>query len=421
MSAAVQDGAPLVVAILSVGDELVSGELVDTNAPWIARAVRAAGHDVVGFATVPDRIEVVARAVVDARRDADLLLVTGGLGPTADDLTRDGVAAALDLDLIEDAGIRADLESLHRGRTPNPGSARQALIPRGGEVLANPLGTAPGFLLVEGGLRLACVPGVPSEMRPMIEALLQLPWAAGRRAATTRKLLVCGLPESEVGQRLADLMDMTSSGVRVGVTTHHGVHTVAIRGRDEDALDAVCARAAERLGDAVAGIGNRSLAEIVVSLARASGMTLAAAESCTGGLLAGAITEVPGSSQVFLEAAVTYCSLAKIERLGVPASTLEQHGAVSVETARAMAQGERERSGADLCVSVTGIAGPDGGSPDKPVGLVVFGLAHEHGVDTLERRWRGSREEIRGRSVNTGLELLRRRLAATQSPSSIST
>lgn len=408
---------PLTVAILSVGDELTAGDLHDSNAPWIASTARARGHRVAGFQTVPDDVASIARAIDAARATSDLLVVSGGLGPTIDDLTRDGVAAALDVELAERAEIVDDLRAVRGGREPSPASRRQAEIPVGAELLVNERGTAPGFLVTTARddappFRVACVPGVPSEMREMVAPLFDREWAGSSDPRVhTRKFLVCAIPESEIGDRLLDVMDRDAD-VRVGVTTAFAAHTIAVRGADAARVDAVADVVRERLGADLAGEGDVTIAELVVRLATDAGVTLATAESCTGGLVAAALTDVPGSSAVFLEAAVTYSNQAKAARLGVPAGTIEHHGAVSEPTVQAMAQAERERSGADLVVAISGVAGPGGGTPDKPVGTVVFGLAHAGGIDTFTRRWRGTRDEIRRRSVTIALEMFRRRIVA---------
>ncbi len=410
---------PLTVAILSVGDELTAGDLHDTNAPWIATEACARGHRIDGFTTVPDDVAAIERAIVAVRPRVDLLVITGGLGPTIDDLTRDGVAAACAVELTERAEIVDDLRTVYRGAEPSPASRRQAEIPVGAEILVNTRGTAPGFLVTterdDGEIfRVACVPGVPSEMREMVVDVFERAWAGSMAvAASKHTFLVCGIPESEIGDRLLDLMDREAD-VRVGITTKFAAHTIALRGDDPERLAAVADEVRARLGRDVATEGDKTLAEVVVDIATRSGATLATAESCTGGLVAAAITDVPGSSAVFLEAAVTYSNSAKSARLGVPAGTLQHHGAVSEPTVQAMAQGERERSGADLVVAISGIAGPGGGTPDKPVGTVVFGLAHEGGIDTFTRRWLGTRDEIRQRAVTIALEMFRRRLLARE-------
>jgi len=402
------------VAILAVGDELVGGDSQDTNSSWLARAVRARGHTVTGMAVVGDARSALDSAVRRARQDADLLLVTGGLGPTGDDITRDGIAEAFGLELTERAELIEQLEAFYasRGLPLGPGSRRQAEMPAGAEVLANPNGTAPGFLVRRETLTVACLPGVPSEMKPMAEVLLpQLLPAAG--AHLSRRLLACGPAEAELGERIADLMDHAAgerSDLRIGLTAKLGVLILTVRGHDERAVAAAELTLRERLGEDLFGVGDETLAGCVVSGLAARGLTLAAAESCTGGLFCGAITAVPGASEVLREGAVTYSNEAKVARLGLDAALIDEHGAVSEAVAEAMAKGVRETSGADLGMAITGIAGPDGGTPHKPVGTVVFALAHAGGCRVLTRRWLGARDEVRARSVCLALELIRRHL-----------
>ncbi|MGQ0552652.1 MAG: CinA family nicotinamide mononucleotide deamidase-related protein [Planctomycetota bacterium] len=417
------------MAILAVGDELLAGDALDTNSQWLARQVRARGQRVTSFAVVGDDAADVARAVRQAQGQAEVLLITGGLGPTVDDLTRDGVAAALDLPLAERAELLNELEawSVRVGRRLNAGSRRQAELPLGAQALANPLGTAPGFCVsVPGGgpagadFWLACFPGVPSEMRPMAEALLERVLASAP-AFVSRRLLVCGLTEAALGERLADLMHHASGqrdDARLGITAHGGVLSVVLRGQSSEALAAMEATVRERAGEALFGSGEETLAGVVVAALAARGATLTTAESCTGGLLAGAITAVPGSSAVFREGVVTYANAAKQERLGVPAALLAQHGAVSEPVACAMARGQRSRAHADFALAITGIAGPGGAVPGKPVGTVVIALddaaleSQGEPPQVVTHAWRGSRDELRGRAVTVALDLLRRRLRA---------
>lgn len=395
------------VVLLSVGDELLSGDLQDGNAPWLARACAERGHRVVATATAGDQVPAIERAVRRAREDGDLVLVTGGLGPTADDLTRDGVAAAFGLALAERPELIAQLEA--RRLRVTAGSRRQAEMPAGATVLANPRGTAPGFLVEADGVTLAAFPGVPSEMRPMVAALLD--GVIGRGPLQASRILKCaGLPESLAGEALGELMDPEAAGCRVGVTASRAVLTITVRGEDGPTLDAVADEASRRLGEHVFSRRDESLAAWCVRTLTQRGQTVSAAESCTGGLLAGALTAVPGSSAVLERSVVTYANSAKQDLLGVSAALLEEHGAVSEACARAMAEGQRAASGADHALALTGIAGPDGGTPDKPVGTVHYALASAEGTVARAVAWPGGREAIRQRSVNLALDLLRRRL-----------
>ena len=408
--------APRLVAILAVGDELLAGELLDSNSAWLARQVRARGHHLAGFAVVGDELPAIRAAVQAALAQADLLLVTGGLGPTGDDITRDGVAAALGVPLAERPELVAKLQSFYasRGIPLGEGSRRQAELPVGATVLENPVGTAAGFLHARDGRAVACFPGVPSELHVMAPPCLDacLPEVA---AGQTRLLHLCGLAESELGEKLKEFMDharATRRDVRLGVTAKLGVLTIALRGTDARAVAALEAEVRARVGELLFGAGEDTLAGAVVGLLARRRETLTTAESCTGGLLAGAITSVPGSSEVFREGVVVYSNAAKTARLGVPEALLAAHGAVSEPVALAMARGARERAAAKHALAITGVAGPGGGTPDKPAGTVCLALAGPDGERALTRRWTGTREEVRGRSVNLALELLRRRIAA---------
>lgn len=404
------------MAVLAVGDELVAGDLVDANSAELARAVRARGHLVTGLRVVGDELPAIRQAVEAALAVADLLLVTGGLGPTGDDITRDGVAAALGVPLHERPELLARLEELHarRGVPVSAGSRRQAELPEGAQALPNPVGTAPGFVLRREGRAVACFPGVPSELRAMLPAFLEahLPPAG---AGLSRRLHLCGLAESELGERLADLMDharVERDDARLGVTASRGVLTIALRGRDPQALAALEAEVRGRVGTLLFGQDDETLAGALVAALARREQTVTTAESCTGGLLAGALTAVPGSSQVFREGVVAYADEVKVARLGVPRALLAQHGAVSEPVALAMAHGARGRAGADHALAVTGIAGPGGATPGKPAGTVCFALASAGDERALTRQWIGTRDEVRSRAVNLALELLRRRLVA---------
>lgn len=419
MSAGAPPGRAVRVALLAVGDELLAGDTLDTNSGWLAREVRHRGQRVVSMETTADEAPLVAAAVSRARAGADALLITGGLGPTADDLTREGVAEAFGLPVEERPELVAELlawaERAGRGGAPlAPGARRQAALPQGALALPNPHGTAPGFLLRDGGFLLAALPGVPTEMRAMAEALFDTHLPPGP-AFGSRRVLACGLTESAAGVLLRDLMDHdrpARDALRVGLTAQQGLLVVSLRGNDPEALAGAEADVRARFGPACVGGGDDSLASVVVAGLAARGWTVSTAESCTGGLLAAALTSVPGSSAVFREGVVTYSNEAKRGRLGVPAALLAEHGAVSEPVACAMASGQRERAGADVALAVSGIAGPEGGTPDKPVGTVVIALADRAGASARTWAWKGTREELRARTVTFALERLRRWLAA---------
>jgi nicotinamide-nucleotide amidase len=342
-------------------------------------------------------------------------MVTGGLGPTTDDLTAECAAIAAGTELIRD---EASLEAIRRrltslGRTLTASNAKQADVPRGAEVLGNPVGTAPAFAVGVGSARCFFLPGVPSEMRHIFEELVvpRIGPSVTPRSYQIR-LRTYGLPESLVGERLAGLEDQ-NPGLTVGYRAHFPEVEVKVlvraaeRGAAQSAAARIAAEVRTRLGDHVFGEEEDSFAATVGRALRARGYTLAVAESCTGGLVGALLTEVPGSSDYLLLDAVTYSNASKERVLGVPSEVLIGHGAVSAECVTRMAQGVRRVAGADLAVAVTGIAGPGGGSSEKPVGMVYFGLATEDGTQVVERRFPGDRARVQRAAAFFALSLVR--------------
>lgn len=417
-------------ALLSIGDELVLGEKLDTNSKWLADRLGAIGLLMVEHRTVPDHLETIAKAIVHLTGVADVVIVGGGLGPTADDLTRQGLARALELltgkpqPLVEDAraaeAIRARFE--RAGRTMPEANLVQALRPMSAEGLPNAHGTAPGMMarvdLLGRSRLIACLPGPPREMRPMFEGAIEPALRAlpGVVHAELRVAQVFGLGESELATRIADLMHRDNNPA-VGTTASSGMVTCRVRVEPslpvrgpyratepllavEEALAAI-----ERVAEGyVVSRENRTLAGTLLDEAAAKGLTLATAESCTGGLTGQLLTAEPGSSRIYSGGWVTYSNEMKARELGVPQADLDAHGAVSAEVARAMAIGAAERAGADLAVSITGVAGPGGGTSEKPVGTVWIGCARR-GQSALAKgfRFTGNRDEIRLWSANTAI------------------
>ncbi len=418
-----QNPPPLAeVEILSQGDEVLCGATVDSNAAEIARAVDALGLPLGRHSTVGDDPQAIAALLFQAADRATELICSGGLGPTEDDHTAAAVALAFGLDLHEHP---AALEQVGRayasfGRPLDSTAHRQARIPRGARVLENRWGTAPGFVLERWPARLWFLPGVPRELRAMLAAhvlpALQKRYPAARagRLVTLRCL---GLPESRV--QLA-LSDMQVPGVRVGFRALLPEIQVKLRFDPEADLaagDAFVAHARGLLGRSLFGVedsatGERCgpIEEVVGRSLLQRGQTVATAESCTAGRVAAALTSIAGSSVWFLEGAVVYSNAAKQRCCGVPAELLEQHGAVSEPVARALAEGIRVRSGAHWGLATTGIAGPGGGTEEKPVGTVHIAVA---GPDRTSHRLLqrpGDRAAIMARSVGSVLDLLRRRM-----------
>jgi nicotinamide-nucleotide amidase len=403
--------------VIAVGSELLLFGRSDTNGDWIARRLALRGVDVGRRTIVGDDEREIAEAITRARGRAALLIVTGGLGPTVDDVTREALARSLGAPLETDERVReALIERIRvRGYKILDSADRQARHPRGCELLRNPVGSAPGLLHRGPPCWTLVLPGVPGEMRAMFDeaaAHLDVLPATG---APFARFLVGGLPESEVDDRVGDLIGRSDTA-RVTILAAEGgveLHVLGT-GPDRDAARAEVDRIAEeirvRLGPLVGARGEETLAAVVVRRLAERGETLAVAESCTGGLLGGAITSVPGSSSAFLGGIVAYSNAVKIAALGIDPGMVEREGAVSEPVARAMAEGVRTRMGADWALAVTGIAGPDGGTESKPVGLVWIAAASAAG--TLARRLMlgGDRAAIRARSVSAALELLRRAL-----------
>jgi len=412
------------VELFSVGTELLLGEIVDTNAAYLAEKLSHLGVDVYHKTTVGDNAERLAAAVRVALERAEVVLATGGLGPTEDDLTAAVFAKVMGTDLAPDEvaaeRIRAFAQS--RGITLLDRLLKQARLPRGAEAVPNPVGTAPGFILSRRGKTVIALPGVPAEMKAMAEQTV-LPYLAARArgegsaALVTRTLRLVGIGESQAEAEIADLIHAQTNPTIAPYAKTMEVHLrLAARAADEEAARALIApveaEIRRRLQPHIYGADDEALEERLGQRLRAAGKTLAVAESCTGGLIGHRLTNVPGSSHYFLASMVTYSNQSKVALLGVPEATLAAHGAVSPETAEAMAEGARRRSGADIGLSATGIAGPEGGTEAKPVGLVYLALADEEGAVVEEQRLRGDRLMIKERTAQLALYLLFRRLQA---------
>lgn len=408
-------------AVVAIGDELLAGEFADSNSGEIARALDGLGIEVERFVVLGDDRERLARTFWELARDYAIVVASGGLGPTLDDVSREAAADAARVPLETRADELAALrESWERRGTPMPASnARQAEFPAGAQVMPNRCGTAPGFRVwIDGGM-LAVLPGPPREMRAMLVGEL-LPWlerTCGRGPARAHgHFHLAGLSESAFADRAGDWMER-GADPRMGVTAHHGVLRVSLRAvasTPEAARARLDARRAQFRERFAADIFSEDDARLEHALGRtliARGLSVATAESCTGGLVARLLTDVPGISAVFREGWVTYSEASKRERLGVPAELLARHGAVSGEVAQAMAEGAARASGARLSLATTGIAGPDGGTPEKPVGLVWFGLCVDGRGEAVAARFPAvGREAVRLFAAHRALDLLRRRL-----------
>ncbi len=405
--------------LIAVGDELVDGTTVDTNTAFIARALKARGIDLVGHLTVPDDRSAVAKAIAQAASNADIAVVTGGLGPTHDDLTRQALADALGVELKLHPPLLEALKEFFasRGKTMSPANEIQAYLPEGAEPLPNPIGTAPGIACKLGRCRIFALPGVPGEMRRMLgeQVLPRLPESC--TVLRTLTIRTFGEGESNLAVRLADLLDR-SDRVRIGITASAGVISLRLQARAATAEEAerdlqqLASEIRGRLGDLIFGEGEVTLPEATGMLLRESKATVAVAESCTGGLLGELFTSVPGSSDYFLGGIIAYANRIKSEVLGVSEKLLTEYGAVSRQTALAMAAGAKRRLGATWALSTTGIAGPGGGTPEKPVGLVWIALEGPSGAEAFRYRFPGDRETVRLRAALCALNYLRLALLA---------
>jgi nicotinamide-nucleotide amidase len=413
-------------AIAAVGSELLGSDRLDTNSLRLTEALERHGVELRRKVVVGDDREELARVLRTLAAEHELVLVTGGLGPTTDDVTREAVADALGWTLRLDEGLAAAIEERFRafGRRMPAVNRRQAMVPVGGpedsaEVIPNPRGSAPGLRLdAPGGATLFLFPGVPAELEGMIADRL-VPWLAERSGGARRErvaLKVASLTESDVEERIAPAYDEFGKEA-ITVLAGGGEVTVrAVAGGPEaerrPRLAAMAERLAGLLGDAVyTDREDEALEAVVGRLLSERRLTLATAESCTGGLVAERLTRVPGSSAYFVGGVVAYSDAVKTALLGVPAALLAEHGAVSEPVARAMAEGARRALGSDWALAVTGVAGPGGGSDEKPVGTVDLAWAGPGGATDHRRvRFLGARERVRALSAQAVLEGLRRRL-----------
>lgn len=402
---------PRTAAIVTVGTELVHGLAVDTNTAEIARVLQGVRIDVLESVSVGDDETVLSSALKRCTESYDLVVVTGGLGPTHDDVTREAAAHALGLGIHRDRSIEDGLRSsASRHVDPRAGerALRQADVIDGATVLPAVCGTAPGQWIGTARGMLALLPGPPREMRPLLSLLVE-PWT---EAETPPVVLRCvGMSESDVQMAVQDVLG-DAHDVQLTVLARPGdVQAVLFdRGIGAEGLARTAISAAERIGDACYSRDGQDLAQVVLDRARLAKMTLATAESCTGGLLGGALTAVPGASDSYAGGIVSYSDEAKISLLGVEPSLIETFGAVSDVVAKAMAAGARHALGTDLAVSITGVAGPGGGTAEKPVGTVWFGVSSDSGTMAEIRRFSGDRRAVRERAVATALDLMRRAL-----------
>ena len=403
--------------IVTVGDELLAGRTTNSNAAFIGQALSLLGVPAVQGTVVGDSVIDIAAAVTAALDAADLVIVTGGLGPTHDDVTLEGVAAALGVPLVLNLAVQALIVERYRrwGRTIPAGAERMAMVPEGAAVLPNEWGTAPGLHLRINQRHLIVLPGVPREMRGiMTESVTPLVRAMpGRQPVHFRALATAGVPESRLSELIADLIPPPDSAIRLAFLPGYGGVELRLSTQgDSAALDRLAKAITARIGRAFVGdAAEGDLVGHVSRICKSRGYTLATAESCTGGLVGKLFTDLPGSSEFYTGGVVAYDNRIKQEFLGVSAEQLQTFGAVSEEVALAMAAGVRQRFASTFGLSVTGIAGPGGGTEQKPVGLIWLGLAHPGGTAAHRLILAGDREQNRLRAAYAAIDFLRRHLA----------
>ncbi len=421
--------------IISVGTELLLGHTINTDAAFVARELSAIGVNLLFACTVGDNPGRLRSALEEALGRSDVVITTGGLGPTEDDLTKETIAEVAGAPLVMHEDSLRRLKEYFGSRPMGENQRKQAMLPEGATAFPNEVGTAPGCgVRTAAGRLIIMLPGPPSELLPMLTKFVMPFLQNGSRAVIRSHMIrTFGLGEGAGALKIADLVGAANPTAATYAKENEMFVRVTARAESEEAAEALCAPVVEdicrRYGDVVYGVDAENLESVVVRLLGERNMHLATAESCTGGLLAKRITDVSGASQVFDLGLVTYANEAKMRLLGVPAALLEQYGAVSEPVARAMAEGVRRVSGSELGIGITGVAGPTGGTPEKPVGLIYIALAD--GTETRVRVMRPlgrvhGREWLRDRATGTALDMVRRYLsdlplepAPTEGPATI--
>jgi nicotinamide-nucleotide amidase len=400
--------------LVVIGDELLTGRVLDTNTGFMARRLHDLGVELCCASTIRDRPDAIKRALAAALEDHDIVLASGGLGPTPDDLTKAAAARLFGKRLILDDAVLDRIEQYFTriGRKMPAASTRQALVPHGAIVLENPVGLAPGLILVKDHKCLILLPGVPIELQKIFETGV-VPFLEETYYLTPLLVNVVrtyGVPETEVMEKVSGYFKRHKNVNVAYLPSARGVDIRLWTEKDQTALTECQNEILARLKANVYAFDNTRIEETIGELLRKKGRTLCTAESCTGGMIAERLTDIPGSSVYFKGGAVAYCNELKKSVLGVTDAALRRFGAVSPEVVSLMAGGARERFGTDYALAVSGIAGPGGGTEEKPVGLVYIGLAAPKKVETFERRFSGTRSMVRERAAMTALDILRRSL-----------
>ncbi len=408
------------VELVNTGTELLLGDTINTNAAWIGQRLAALGIQVTRQTIVPDGA-VIRTAIAEAAQRADVVLVSGGLGPTNDDLTRESTAELLNLGMELNAEVMQHLNDYFakRGKPVSVATQRQAMVPRGAVVMPNLFGTAPGLyfpaeLSASQGwnAHIFLLPGPPRELKPMVESEVETrlrTWLPDGLSRRVLYLKVTGVGESDIVEAVEKQLEAIP-GLDLGYCIRNGDVDVRLAG-PQVAVDAAAGVVRAALGDCIVSEDRRIIEEVIVQLLNERGESISTAESCTGGTIANRITDVSGASRVFGHGWVTYANEAKHQHLGVPMELIETHGAVSEEVARAMAEGALKNSGAEHALAVTGVAGPTGGTPEKPVGTVWIALASKNAETWAQKKFSpGSRDRFKLLTSQAALDMLRRRM-----------
>ena len=408
----------MVVELVSVGTELLLGNIVNTNARYLSEKCAMLGLSVYYQTTVGDNEERLAEVIKTALNRSDIVILNGGLGPTEDDLTKETCAKVMGLPLVKDKHTEDRLKEYYKERKKEDlpeSNWKQAVIPEGAVVFDNGNGTAPGLVVEKDGKTVILVPGPPNELYPMMEKQI-CPYLQKKNEEIilSQMVKICGFGESKVEEMIIDLIDKQTNPTLATYAKQGEVHlrVTARAATEEEAkklLKPMVKEIKKRFGEAVYTTDEKeTLTDVVVKLLKKHELTVTTAESCTGGLLAGTLVGVPGVSEVFREGFVTYSNKAKRKLLDVSKSTLKKYGAVSAQTAKEMAKGGVFATDADICVAITGLAGPDGATPEHPIGLVYIACYMNDKVHVEEFRFKGDRQKIRERSVIQALDVLRR-------------
>lgn len=406
--------------IITIGTEIVLGQIVDTNTTYIAQNLSEKGIQVLFQTSVGDHKELLKSALKIARDRVSLIITTGGLGPTANDITRETVSEFFDIPLVQDKDAFVRIQKYFGGQHRNIPDAqkKQTLIPEGAHVIHNDNGTAAGFVLNRGNTEIVCLPGVPREMQSMLNKYLEIYTRKHNlegRCTLLRDLHTFGISEPDVDSQMKAYIEREEQ-IKAMTLVHDGIVTINIiasatdRENAKNILDEAEQNIRKKLGHAVFGVGDETLEYSVAALLKKYHKTLAVAESCTGGLVSDKLTNIPGISEYFMEGVVAYSNKAKVEILGVSEDLIGKHGAVSPQVAMAMAEGIKKRPSADIGVGITGIAGPTGATKEKPVGLVYIAVTVDNNVEVKECRFKGSRIDIKNFSANTALNMVRLKL-----------